>query len=156
MIQFTVNGATVSVDVDADMPLLWVLRDVLGLTGTKFGCGAGVCRACTVLIDGKPEQSCQIPASDAQGKAIITIEGLSADRSHPVQRAWIEGQVAQCGYCQPGMMLAAVGLLNEHPDPTDETIDEAMRNICRCGTHSRVRQAIHHAAVLAKTGKKEG
>ena len=138
----TINGRPHDLDVDDDMPLLWVLRDVVGLTGTKFGCGIGVCGACTVLRDGAPVRSCQIAASDASG-TFTTIEGL---RDHPVQRAWIEEDVAQCGYCQAGMILTACALLREHPSATDQQIDDAMAElICRCGTYPRIRNAVRRA-----------
>jgi isoquinoline 1-oxidoreductase subunit alpha len=147
MISLTINGKARSVDVAADTPLLWVLRDTVGLTGTKFGCGAGLCGACTVHLDGEPVRSCQLPVSSAQGKKVTTIEGLSADGSHEVQRAWISEQVPQCGYCQSGQIMAAVALLEKNPKPSDTDIDAAMAgNICRCGTYQRVRRAIHVAA----------
>jgi isoquinoline 1-oxidoreductase alpha subunit len=146
MFNLTVNGLPHSVDVDADTPLLWVLRDELGLTGTKFGCGIGLCGACSVLLDGQLSRSCVLMVSAVAGKSIQTIEGLSKDRSHPVQRAWIAESVPQCGYCQSGMILAAVALLAQKPHPTDADIDGAMTNICRCGTYNRVRRAIHRAA----------
>jgi aerobic-type carbon monoxide dehydrogenase small subunit (CoxS/CutS family) len=148
MFNLTVNGIPLEVDLDADTPLLWVLRDEAGLTGTKFGCGISLCGACTVLIDRKPTRSCTLPLSAAAGKSIMTIEGLSADRSHPVQQAWIAESVPQCGYCQSGMILAAVALLESTPAPTDTEIDNAMTNICRCGTYGQVRKAIHRAAKL--------
>jgi isoquinoline 1-oxidoreductase alpha subunit len=143
-----INGSDHSVDVESDTPLLWVLRDELQLTGTKFGCGLGLCGACTVLLDGKPVRSCVVPVSAVVGQPIMTIEGLSPDRSHPVQRAWIAESVPQCGYCQSGMILSSVALLKSKPNPTDEEIDLAVTNICRCGTYNRVRKAIHHAAQL--------
>ena len=146
MLTLTVNGTQHSIDVEADTPLLWVLRDELHLTGTKFGCGAGLCGACTVLLEGKPVRSCLIPASTLDGKSITTIEGLSKDKSHPVQRAWIAESVPQCGYCQSGMILAAVALLASTPRPTDAQIDMAITNVCRCGTYGEVRRAIHRAA----------
>jgi aerobic-type carbon monoxide dehydrogenase small subunit (CoxS/CutS family) len=149
MFNLTVNGKPVSVDLDADTPLLWVLREEVGLTGTKFGCGVGLCGACTVLIDRKPARSCTLPLSGAAGKSIVTIEGLSSDRSHPVQQAWIAESVPQCGYCQSGMILAAAALLERTPAPTDTEIDSAMSNICRCGTYGQIRKAIHRAAKLA-------
>src|SRR3982750_3977150 len=136
-----VNGKQYDVDVPADMPLLWVLRDVVGLTGTKFGCGMMQCGACTVHVDGAAMRSCVTPASALAGKKITTIEGLSADASHAVQRAWIEADVVQCGYCQSGQIMAAAALLAQKPKPTDADIDEAMTNICRCGTYQRVRIA---------------
>jgi len=146
-IQLTVNGKSQSVDVPPNMPLLWVLRDVLGMTGTKFGCGMALCGACTVHIDGVATRSCVTPISSVAGKKITTIEGLSADRSHPVQRAWIEVDVPQCGYCQSGQIMSAVSLLAQNPKPSDAEIDQAMKgNICRCGTYQRIREAIHRAA----------
>jgi isoquinoline 1-oxidoreductase subunit alpha len=150
-IQLTINGKMQSVDVPAEMPLLWVLRDTLGMTGTKFGCGMALCGACTVHIDGQPTRSCITPVSSVAGKKITTIEGLSPDRSHPVQRAWIEVDVPQCGYCQSGQIMSASALLATNPKPSDTEIDEAMRgNICRCGTYQRIRQAIHRAAEMQK------
>ncbi len=146
MLTLNVNGAEHSLDVEADTPLLWVLRDGLGLTGTKFGCGAGLCGTCTVLLDGKPVRSCLIPASAVEGKPITTIEGLSKDQSHPVQRAWVAESVPQCGYCQSGMILAAAALLASTPHPSDADIDMAITNVCRCGTYQRIRKAIHRAA----------
>ena len=146
MIELKVNGRDVSVDVAPETPLLWVLRDSLHLTGTKFGCGIGQCGACTVHLDGEPQKSCQIPASSAAGRAVLTIEGLSEDGDHPVQRAWIAEQVPQCGYCQSGQIMAAAALLAKTPHPTDADIDTAMTNICRCGTYQRIRAAIHRAA----------
>jgi isoquinoline 1-oxidoreductase alpha subunit len=144
--ELQVNGQMRSVDVEPDTPLLWVLRDTLQLTGTKFGCGISLCGACTVLLDGKARTSCVLPVQAVGKQAITTIEGLSADGSHPVQQAWVAEQVPQCGYCQSGMILSAVALLADKPDPADEEIDAAMTNICRCGTYNRVRQAIHRAA----------
>jgi len=150
-IQFLVNGKPQSVDVPPNMPLLWVLRDTLGMTGTKFGCGMALCGACTVHIEGEPTRSCITPVSSVAGKKITTIEGISPDRSHPVQRAWIEVDVPQCGYCQSGQIMSAVALLAKNPKPNDAEIDEAMRgNICRCGTYQRIREAVHHAADLHK------
>lgn len=146
-ITLSVNGAERSVDVDPNMPLLWVIRETLGLTGTKFGCGMALCGACTVHLDGAPIRSCVTPVSVAAGKAVTTIEGISPDRSHPVQKAWIELQVPQCGYCQSGQIMSACALLEKKPKPTDEDIDTAMSgNICRCGTYPRIRAAIHKAA----------
>jgi aerobic-type carbon monoxide dehydrogenase small subunit (CoxS/CutS family) len=146
-ITLTLNGQRQALDADPAMPLLWLLRDVAGLTGTKYGCGAGLCGACTVHLDGKPVRSCMVPASQAAGHAVTTIEGLSADRSHPVQRAWIAEDVPQCGYCQAGQIMSAVALLAETPQPTDDQIDAAMAgNLCRCGTYQRIRSAIHRAA----------
>jgi isoquinoline 1-oxidoreductase subunit alpha len=152
-----VNGKQHEVDVPADMPLLWVLRDVIGLTGTKFGCGMAQCGACTVHVDGAPIRSCVTPASALAGKKITTIEGLSADVTHPVQRAWIETDVVQCGYCQSGQVMAAAALLAQKPKPTDADIDTAMAgNICRCGTYQRIRAAVHRASdLMAATPAKE-
>jgi isoquinoline 1-oxidoreductase alpha subunit len=148
----TVNGKSTTVDVPADMPLLWALRDVLDLKGTKYGCGIGQCGACTVHLKGKPIRACQTPVSAAVGSPITTIEGLSADGTHPVQRAWMEIDVPQCGYCQAGQIMSAAALLATKPKPTDADIDTAMGgNICRCATYLRVRQAIHRAATLTTT-----
>jgi isoquinoline 1-oxidoreductase subunit alpha len=148
-IQFTLNGKTQSVDVVPQMPLLWVLRDTLNLTGTKFGCGMALCGACTVHIDGEATRSCITPVSEVAGKKVTTIEGLSVDLSHPVQRAWIEMDVPQCGYCQSGQIMSAAALLAKKPRPTDAEVDEAMSgNICRCGTYQRIREAIHRAALM--------
>ena len=146
MIKLNVNGRIHEVDVEPEMPLLWVLRDHLNLQGTKYGCGISQCGACTVHLDGEPVRSCVLPAADAAGKRIVTIEGLSARGMHPVQRAWIEHEVPQCGYCQTGMIMAAVSLLEKKPRPTDAEIDGAMTNLCRCGSYARVRRAIHAAA----------
>ena len=146
MMKLTVNGKTHDLDVEGDTPLLWVIRDEVGLTGTKFGCGVGVCGACTVLLEGEPTRSCVLPMSAVAGKSITTIEGLSADKSHPVQKAWIAESVPQCGYCQSGMILTAAALLKRKPHPTDADIDSTMTNICRCGTYDRARKAIHRAA----------
>jgi aerobic-type carbon monoxide dehydrogenase small subunit (CoxS/CutS family) len=144
---FTVNGKSTTVNVDPQMPLLWVLRDTLDLTGTKFGCGMALCGACTVHINGEAARSCITPVSSVQGKKVTTIEGLSADGSHPVQKAWIAEDVPQCGYCQSGQIMSAVALLAKKPKPTDVDIDDAMSgNICRCGTYQRIRKAIHRAA----------
>ena len=145
-ISLLVNGVAYTADVEPDTPLLWVLRDSLKLTGTKFGCGIAQCGACTVLIDGQAIRSCSIPASLVAGKAVTTIEGLSADGTHPVQLAWIEFDVPQCGYCQSGQIMAAVALLKEKPKPTDADIDAAITNICRCGTYQQIRAAIHAAS----------
>jgi aerobic-type carbon monoxide dehydrogenase small subunit (CoxS/CutS family) len=143
----TVNRKRVQVDADPEMPLLWVLRDLLNLTGTKYGCGQGLCGACTVHVDGKAVRSCLTPVAQVEGKAVTTIEGLSGDRSHPVQRAWIVEEVPQCGYCQSGQIMSACALLAERPMPTDAEIDNAMAgNLCRCGTYQRVRRAVHRAA----------
>ena len=142
-----INGQSHIIDADEAMPLLWALRDLIGLTGTKFSCGIGLCGSCTVLVEGKPIRSCVTPVSAVTGKAIITIEGLSEDASHPVQKAWLEERVTQCGYCQPGQILSAVELLNKNPNPSDADIDAAMGNVlCRCGTYQRIRAAIHRAA----------
>ena len=150
MTSFTLNGKSVSVDDDPSTPLLWVIRDSLGLTGTKFGCGMALCGACTVHLDGVAIRSCVAPLSRVSGKQVTTIEGLSADNSHPVQRAWIEIDVPQCGYCQSGQIMSAAILLKDKPKPTDEDIDEAMSgNICRCGTYQRIRRAIHRAAEIS-------
>ena len=147
----TVNGTSHTVDVEPETPLLWVLRDTIGLTGTKYGCGIAMCGACTVHIEGARAFACMTRADDAQGKEITTIEGLSGDNSHPVQRAWIEQDVPQCGYCQSGQIMAAAALLEAHPNPSDLDIDDAMSsNICRCGTYARIRKAIHRAAEIAQ------
>ena len=151
MISLNINGKTQSFDVPDDMPLLWVIRDVAHLTGTKFGCGMAQCGACTVHLDGAPLRACVTPVKAAEGKAVTTIEGLSPDGSHPVQKAWAELDVVQCGYCQSGQIMSAVALLEAKPDPTDADIDAAMTgNICRCGTYQRIRAAVHRAAELAK------
>lgn len=150
MIKLTVNGQPKDVEVAEETPLLWVLRDTLGLTGTKYGCGMALCGACTVHVDGAPTRACVTPVASVAGKSITTIEGLSPDRSHPVQRAWMEIDVPQCGYCQSGQIMAAAALLKQTPKPSDADIDQAMSgNICRCGTYPRIRKAIHRAAVLA-------
>jgi aerobic-type carbon monoxide dehydrogenase small subunit (CoxS/CutS family) len=149
MTTLNLNGSDVSFDVDPETPLLWVIRDDLGLTGTKFGCGIAQCGACTVHMGGRPMRSCVTPVSAASGQNVVTIEGLSNDRSHPVQQAWIEHDVPQCGYCQSGQIMAAVALLNEKKNPSDADIDAAMTNICRCGTYQRLRSAIHRAAELS-------
>ena len=153
MIPLNVNGRDHPVEVGADTPLLWVLRETLGLTGTKFGCGMALCGACTVHLDGEAVRSCVTPVRRAAGKKVVTIEGLSVNNSHPLQKAWIEVDVPQCGYCQSGQIMAAAVLLRENPRPTDEDIDDAMAgNICRCGTYPRIRKAIHAAAALAAKG----
>lgn len=150
MAQLKVNGKPVTVEADEATPLLWVLREQLGLTGTKYGCGIAQCGACTIHIDGAPVRACVYPLGALSGEEeITTIEGLSADGSHPVQQAWVELDVPQCGYCQPGMIMAVAGLLNSNPNPTDEDIDQEITNICRCGTFTRVRKGVH----LAKTKK---
>ena len=146
MIRLDVNGSTHSLDVEGEMPLLWVLRDELKLAGTKYGCGIAQCGACTVLVDGEPVRSCVIPASSVAGKKIVTIEGLGSKGLSAVQKAWVEKSVPQCGYCQSGMIMAATALLEKTPQPTDAQIDAAMTNLCRCGTYARVRDAIHSAA----------
>ena len=147
MIDFILNGEPISVDAPADMPLLWVLRDVLKLTGTKYGCGVAQCGSCTVHIDGEAVRSCVVPAGGLAGAAITTIEGLApVGELHPVQEAWIAEQVPQCGYCQPGMIMAASALLASNPSPSDAEIDQSITNICRCGTYPRIRRAIHRAA----------
>lgn len=147
MTTLSVNGQEYRVEVAPDMPLLWVLRDVLGLTGTKYGCGIGVCGSCTVHLDGQAQQSCVVPASGAAGRQITTIEGLSSNGRHPLQEAWIAGKVSQCGYCQPGQIMTAAALLAHNPTPTDGDIDVAMSGaLCRCGTYQRIRDAIHRAA----------
>lgn len=147
MISLSVNGKAQSVDVAPDTPLLWVLRDTLGLTGTKFGCGMAQCGACTVHLEGEAIRSCITPVSAVEGKKVTTIEGLSGDGSHPVQQAWMAESVPQCGYCQSGQIMSAAALLAKTPHPSDEDIDNAMRgNICRCGTYQRIRNAIHRAA----------
>jgi isoquinoline 1-oxidoreductase subunit alpha len=153
MISLTVNGTSQRVDVSPDTPLLWVLRDHLGLTGTKYGCGMALCGACTVHVDGQAARSCVMPISAAAGKSVLTIEGLSRDGSHPLQQAWIAEEVPQCGYCQSGQIMAAAVLLRENPRPSDADIDDAMSgNICRCGTYQRIRRAIHRAAAAPAEG----
>jgi isoquinoline 1-oxidoreductase alpha subunit len=150
-VRFTLNDKPQTVDVPPDMPLLWVLRDTLNLTGTKFGCGMALCGACTVHVDGEPTRSCVTRISDVAGKKVTTIEGLSPDGSHPVQQAWTKVDVPQCGYCQPGQIMSAAALLARKPHPTDADVDDAMAgNICRCGTYQRIREAIHRAAASAK------
>lgn len=153
MIDFTVNGTKRQVDVSPDTPLLWVLREKLGLTGSKFGCGEGLCGACTVHIDGSPQRSCITPVGDVQGKKVTTIEGIA--ENHPIKKAWLAQEVSQCGYCQPGQIMSGVALLHNKPKPTDADIDSAMNgNLCRCGTYGRIRRAIHAAA--GKAAPKEG
>jgi len=156
MISFKVNGRSYELEVPGDTPLLWVLRDNLGLTGTKYGCGKAQCGACTVHVNGLALRSCVAPVSSVTGKEVVTIEGLSANGGHPVQRAWIAEDVPQCGYCQSGQIMSAAALLAVNPTPTDEDIDEAMTaSICRCGTYQRIRRAIHRAAgMMAEGGKK--
>src|SRR5271163_4356366 len=154
-VTFTLNGKPQTVDVPPQMPLLWVLRDSLGMTGTKFGCGMALCGCCTVHVNGQPIRSCVTPVSSLAGKSITTIEGLSATSSHPVQRAWVEIDVPQCGYCQSGQIMTASALLARTPKPTDAQIDDAMTgNICRCGTYPRIRKAIHRAAELQAASAK--
>ena len=148
MISFTVNGQPALVDVEADKPLLWVLREDLNIVGPKYGCGVASCGACTVHVDGAPVRSCSMAASDVEGKTVITIEGLALGQLHAVQKAWIEEQVPQCGYCQPGFIMSAVALLKANPKPSDKDIDEVLSNICRCGTYSAIRRAVHRAAAL--------
>ena len=150
MTELKINGKNRLVDVEEDTPLLWAIRDTVGLTGTKYGCGIQQCGACTVLIGKRPIRSCGITVGEVAGKEITTIEGLSEDSKHPVQMAWIEEQVPQCGYCQSGQIMAAVSLLERKPNPTDQEIDRGMLNLCRCGTYSRVRKAIHRASDLLK------
>jgi aerobic-type carbon monoxide dehydrogenase small subunit (CoxS/CutS family) len=157
MMRLSINGTRRELDMDPSTPLLWALRDGLQLTGTKYGCGIAVCGACLVLVDGKPVHSCITPLSAVAKKQITTIEGLSPDRSHPVQQAWIEAEVPQCGYCQSGQILAASALLAKHAKPSDADIDEAMQGVlCRCGTYPRIRKAIKRAAELAGMAKQEG
>ena len=152
MVEFQLNGQTVKSEAQPDTPLLWVIRDELKLTGTKFGCGIAQCGACTVHLDGQPVRSCSTPAASAVGREITTIEGLSPDSSHPLQQAWVEHTVPQCGYCQSGQIMSAAALLARNPNPSDSEIDAAMAgNLCRCGTYSRIRAAIHRAAELAES-----
>ncbi|WP_300454999.1 2Fe-2S iron-sulfur cluster-binding protein [Accumulibacter sp.] len=146
MLEFTVNNRAVALDVEPEMPLLWVLRDHLDLPGTKYSCGIAVCGACTVLLDGEAVRACALPVSRVAGRQVVTIEGLAQDGLHRVQRAWIEHQVPQCGYCQTGMIMSAVALLAKNPRPSDAEIDATMSNLCRCGTYARVRKAIHALA----------
>jgi len=148
MIEFSVNGRAVRLDVEPEMPLLWALRDELGLTGTKYGCGIAICGACTVHVDGAPTRTCVLPVSAVAGKKVTTIEGLSKDGTHPVQKAWVQLQVPQCGYCQSGQIMAAAALIATDKKPSDETIDTTMSNICRCGTYVRIREAVKLAATL--------
>jgi len=153
MVSLTVNGTPRQLDVPPDMPLLWAVRETLGLTGTKYGCGMALCGACTVHVDGAPIRSCVTPVSAVAGKQVTTIEGLSAQTDHPAQRAWIELDVPQCGYCQSGQIMSAAALLARNTSPSDQDIDAAMGgNICRCGTYQRIRAAVHRAAVLARGG----
>jgi isoquinoline 1-oxidoreductase subunit alpha len=153
LIAFNLNGRAVEVDADPQMPLLWVLRDLLALTGTKYGCGIALCGACTAHLDGRPIRTCVLPVASAAGKNVTTIEGLSPNGEHPVQRAWVELDVVQCGYCQSGQVMSAAALIASNPAPSDEEIDVAMAgNICRCGTYQRIRAAIRRAAELARNG----
>ena len=147
LLTLAVNGQTFTIEAEPDMPLLWLLRDLLGLTGTKYGCGIGLCGTCTVHVDGEPRRSCVLPAGGLVGSQITTIEGLSPDGSHPLQKAWLAENVTQCGYCQPGQIMTAVSLLATNPNPTDAEIDSVMTSVlCRCGTYQRIRQAIRQAA----------
>lgn len=148
MLSLRLNGKSYNVEVEPETPLLWVIRDTIGLTGTKFGCGMALCGACTVHLNGKPVRSCVIPVSQAVGQAVTTIEGLSRDAQHPTQIAWREGDVPECGYCQSGQIMAAAALLAKNPNPTDADIQREITNLCRCGTYLRIRQAIHRAAEL--------
>ncbi|HEX9573449.1 MAG TPA: (2Fe-2S)-binding protein [Myxococcales bacterium] len=152
--QLNVNGTVREVDAPEDMPLLWVLRDVLGLTGTKFGCGMAQCGACTVHLDGQATRSCVLPVSAVAGRMVTTIEGLSPDGSHPVQKAWVDADVVQCGYCQPGQIMSAAALVAQNPNPSDADIDAALAgNICRCGTYQRVREAVRKAAAQRRASR---
>jgi len=151
MANIIVNGTARQIDVEPETPLLWVLREDVGLTGTKFGCGIAECGACTVHVDGVAIRSCSVPVRTVEGKQITTIEGLSADSSHPVQQAWLAEQVPQCGYCQSGQIMATVAFLKTNPNPTDADIDAGLTNICRCGTYERLRRAVHRAAALMRT-----
>lgn len=148
-VTFTLNGRTTTLDADPEMPLLWAVRDEIGLTGTKFGCGLAQCGACTMHVDGQPVRSCSTPLSAVEGQQVTTIEGLGGKVAQAVQSAWVKHEVAQCGYCQSGQILAAVALLKDNPKPSDEDIDAAMTNICRCGTYQKIRAAIHRAAELS-------
>lgn len=151
MIRLNINGKTQQVDVEPEMPLLWVLRDVLGLLGTKYGCGIAQCGACTVHVNGEAVRSCVLPVSAAAGKKVVTIENLASKNLHPVQKAWLDQQVPQCGYCQSGVIMSVAALLNKQPNPSDADIDAAITNICRCGTYARMRPAIHAAAKAMKS-----
>ena len=157
MVSFKINSKTVTFDGDQNTPLLWVIRDELNMTGTKFGCGVGQCGACTVHVDGKAQRACVMPVTAIDGRSITTIEGLatSDDKLHPVQQAWLEHDVPQCGYCQAGQIMATVDFLKKYPKPSDEDIDKNMTNICRCGTYVRIRKAIHRAAELTSAGGEE-
>ena len=150
-VEFTLNNESVSLDVEPDMPLLWAIRDIAGLTGTKYACGKALCGSCTVHLDGQPVRSCVMPVSAAAGKAVTTIEGLSEDGSHPLQIAWLENKVSQCGYCQPGVIMTAADLLKRNPDASEKDIDDALEgNLCRCGTSLRIRKAVADAATKIK------
>ncbi len=153
MVVISVNGKRHELDIEPETPLLWVIRDELGMTGTKFGCGIAQCGACTVQVNGVAQRSCVTPVASVAGKEVTTIEGLSPDVSHPVQQAWLEIDVPQCGYCQSGQIMAAAAFLKTNPAPTDAEIDEGLTNLCRCGTYPRIRKAVHRAAALA-AGKK--
>lgn len=153
---FNLNGVPVTLDIEEDMPLLWAIRDELGLTGTKYGCGVAACGACTVHVDGVATRSCSLPVGEVAEKNVTTIEGLSDDGSHPVQRAWLAQQVPQCGYCQSGMLMATAALLSENTAPTDADIDAAITNVCRCGTYNRIRAAIKQAGLLQQEARKNG
>jgi isoquinoline 1-oxidoreductase alpha subunit len=150
MITLSINGETRQVDAEPDTPLLWILRDTIGLTGTKYGCGIAYCGACSVHVDGVVTRSCQLPVSAVGDAEVTTIEGLSPDSDHPVQQAWREEDVPQCGYCQSGQIMAVAALLAENPTPTDEEIDQQISNVCRCGTYARIRRAVHRAAEIAR------
>jgi isoquinoline 1-oxidoreductase alpha subunit len=150
MIEINVNGTRRTLDIEPDTPLLWVLREQLELTGTKFGCGVGLCGACTVHVDGNPVRSCLVPVQAVQGKSVVTIEGVGGTSLHPVQAAWIAHEVPQCGYCQSGQIMTAIALLARTPEPSDADIDQAMTNLCRCGTYDRIRRAIHATARATK------
>jgi len=150
MVELKINGKSHKVDIEPDTPLLWAIRDTVGLTGTKYGCGIQQCGACTVLIKGRPVRSCGVTIEEVSGQEITTIEGISDDNSHPVQKAWIAEEVPQCGYCQSGQIMAAISLLRRKRKPTDKDIDRGMLNLCRCGTYTRVRKAIHRAAEMMK------
>jgi isoquinoline 1-oxidoreductase alpha subunit len=150
MITLSINGETRQVDAEPDTPLLWVLRDTIGLTGTKYGCGIAYCGACSVHVDGVVTRSCQLPVSAVGDAEVTTIEGLSPDSDHPVQQAWREEDVPQCGYCQSGQIMAVAALLAENPTPSDEDIDQQLSNVCRCGTYARIRRAVHRAAEIAR------
>ncbi len=155
-VKFSVNGVPVAFDGPEDVPLLWVVREHLGLTGSKFGCGVGACGACTMHLEGAPVRTCVMPVVAVEGSRVTTIEGLSHNNDHPVQKAWIDLDVPQCGYCQSGMIMAAAGLLARHPNPTDQDIDREMTNLCRCATYIRIRAAIHLAGKLSRGAESKG